>query len=249
LATHEIGVSYASLEMTREAMTMTTRNIRCSGLPALLALALLFVLHASSVAAQPWQILVFGDSLSYGFDLPELQGFPSALRRKLLADGYEVVVWNGSVPGDTSADALARIATALEYHPDLVIVEFGANDMLQHVDPRLTYRNLDAIVSICRAQGARVILAGMLSLPKNGPNYIVGFNNIYPAVARARRVALYPFFLQGVYGNPLLMQSDNEHPNALGVARIVAGIAPLVEHELKSMARHERLRLSAYKRR
>lgn len=226
---------------------MTMRNIHCS--KAFLPLALLFALLTSSAAAQPRQVLVFGDSLSYGFDLPEVQGFPSALRRKLIADGYDVVVWNGSVPGDTSADGLARIATALEHRPDLVIVEFGANDMLQHVDPRITYRNLDAIISICRAQGAQVILAGMLSLPKNGPNYIVGFNNIYPTLARTRRVPLYPFFLQGVYGHPLLMQSDNEHPNALGVVKMVAGVAPLVERQLSLMARLEKARLADYRRR
>jgi len=80
-----------------------------------------------------------------------------------------------------------------------------------------------------------VILTGMLSLPKNGPNYIVGFNNIYPDQARARHVPLYPFFLQGVYGHPSLMMSDKEHPNAAGVVRMVTGIAPLVERSLNSM--------------
>jgi lysophospholipase L1-like esterase len=37
------------------------------------------------------------------------------------------------------------------------------------------------------------------------------------------------------------MQSDNEHPNALGTARMVAGIAPLIEANLRQIrvAAHE----------
>jgi acyl-CoA thioesterase I len=203
---------------------------------AALLLALLFAAVATSAAAQPRQVLVFGDSLSYGFDLPEQWGFPSVLRRRLQADGYDVAVWNGSVPGDTSADGLRRIDSALQYNPELVIVEFGANDMLNHDDPRLTYGYLDGIIRICKARGARVVLAGMFSLPKNGPYYVEGFNNIYPTLARRENVPLYPFFLQGVYGDPALMQSDQKHPNALGTQRMVAGIAPLVEHSLRTIA-------------
>jgi acyl-CoA thioesterase I len=206
---------------------------------AILWMALPMVTFACPAAAQPLQILVFGDSLSSGFDLEESQGFPAVLKRKLLADGYDVMVWNGSNAGDTSADGLARIDLALEHHPDLVIVEFGANDMLDGVHPKATSQNLDAIISIIQAHGARVILAGMLSLPKNGPHYVVGFNNIYPALARARHLPLYPFFLEGVYGHSHLMMDDKQHPNALGVVRMVAGIAPLVERSLKSIGSHK----------
>jgi acyl-CoA thioesterase I len=213
---------------------------------ALAPIALLYAFLASPALAQPMQVLVFGDSLSSGFELPEEQGFPSVLRRKLIADGYDVIVWNGSTPGETSGEALSNISTALEYHPDLVIVEFGGNDMLEHIPPQQVYRNLDAMIAIIRGQGARVILAGMLSLPKNGPRYVVGFDEIYPTLARARGVPLYPFFLQGAYGNPLLMKSDNEHPNALGVRRIVAGIAPLVERSLRSVGRSDGLQVTRY---
>jgi acyl-CoA thioesterase-1 len=199
------------------------------------AFALLLSFLAAPALAQPLGVLVFGDSLTNGFDLPENQSFPAQLKRRLLADGYNVMVWNGSVAGDTSADGYSRIGEALQVNPDLVLVEFGANDMLDRTDPRVTYRYLDAIIRVCKARGARVILAGMLSLPKNGPNYIVGFNNIYPALAHNLRVPLYPFLLAGVYGHPGLMQSDNEHPNALGTARMVAGIAPMIEASLRQI--------------
>jgi acyl-CoA thioesterase-1 len=224
------------------AMTMKPLNF----LSTLAAFALLLCAISAPASAQPLNLLIFGNSLTYGFDLPESQGFPAQLKRRLLADGFDVMVWNGSNPGDTSADGYARINQALQYNPDLVLVEFGGNDMLDRTDPRVTYRYLDAIIRVCKARGARVILAGMLSLPKNGPNYIVGFNNIYPTLARSHHVPLYPFILAGAFGRPALMQSDNEHPNALGTAVMVAGIAPLIEANLHKIrvashaARHPR---------
>jgi acyl-CoA thioesterase I len=188
---------------------------------------------ARAAAALPLRVLVFGDSLSSGFKLPEQAGFPSVLLRRLRADGYEnVIVLNGSVPGNTSGDGLQELPSALQYGADVVIVEFGGNDMLEHVNPQTTYWNLDAIIRISKAQGARVILAGMLSLPKNGPYYDAAFDAIYPALAARDRVPLYPFFLSGVYGHPGMMQPDHEHPTAAGVRRIVAGIAPMVEKSL-----------------
>jgi acyl-CoA thioesterase-1 len=202
---------------------------------SLFVAALAACLFAAPANALPLKVLVFGDSLSSGFELPEQAGFSSVLLRRLRFDGYgDVIVLNGSVAGDTSEEGLRRIPSALQYGADVVIVEFGGNDMLERVDPRVTFNNLDSIIAICKAQGARVILGGMLSLPKNGPFYNAEFDRIYPALARKNKVSLYPFFLQGVYGHPGLMMSDHEHPNILGVQRIIAQIAPLVEKNLRA---------------
>jgi len=42
---------------------------------------------------------------------------------------------------------------------DAVLVEFGANDALRGIDPRLTYANLDKILARLKASGARAMLA------------------------------------------------------------------------------------------
>lgn len=185
------------------------------------------------VAAQPLRLLVFGDSLSSGFHLPDGAAFPNVLARRLHSDGYgDVIVFNGSEAGDTTSDALQRLPSALQIGADLVIVELGGNDMLNETDPQTVFSNLDQIIRLCKAEGARVILAGMLSLPKFGPAYTVSFDAIYPTLATKHKISLYPFFLSGVFGDPRLMLSDREHPNVFGVQRIVAGILPIVKKNL-----------------
>ena len=197
---------------------------------------MLYSLIASAPAgAQPVRLLVFGNSLTSGFKLPPGTAYPDVLARRLHADGYvDVLVYNGSVAGETTAEALQRCPSALQYGADLVIVELGGNDMLNGTDPRMVFENLDQIIRFCKAEGARVILAGMVALPKFGPAYKASFDAIYPLLASRYKISLYPFFLRGVFGDPRLMLSDGEHPNPFGVQRIVAGILPIVEKNLKN---------------
>ena len=57
---------------------------------------------------------------------------------------------------------------------------------------------------------------------------------IYPALAKSYDVSLYPFFLDGVAGDPKLDQPDGLHPNAQGVEIIVQKILPSVEALLEA---------------
>ena len=52
---------------------------------------------------------------------------------------------------------------------------------------------------------------------------------IYPELAAAHGVLLYPFILDGVAGEAALNQPDGIHPNAAGVDVIVKGLAPKAE--------------------
>ena len=63
------------------------------------------------------------------------------------------------------------------------------------------------------------------------------FYAIYPALAKAYDVPLYPFFLDGVAGDPKLNQPDGLHPTAEGVEVIVRKILPSVEALLKQTNR------------
>ena len=196
---------------------------------ALLTLAWLVPSSALEAAeSAPVRILAFGDSLVHGYGLAANETFPVQLERALLEAGYRVEVLNGGNSGDTTAAGVARLDWALADRPDLALVELGANDGLRGIDPGETYRNLDAILSRLKAEGIPVLLAGMLAPRNLGADYAQAFDAVYPRLAEAHGVALYPFFLDGVALQPELNQADGIHPNAAGVALVVERILPSV---------------------
>jgi acyl-CoA thioesterase-1 len=73
----------------------------------------------------------------------------------------------------------------------------------------------------------------MLAAPNLGRDYGERFNGLFPKVAKSCGAKLYPFFLEGVVTEPNLMLGDRIHPNARGIERIVAKVAPLVAQELR----------------
>lgn len=184
----------------------------------------LLALSAAAVAEQ--RILALGDSLTAGYGLAAEDGFTRQLEAALEEAGVNARVVNGGVSGDTSAGGLARADWLLAEEPDLVIIELGANDALRGLEPADTRRNIDALVTKVRESGARVLLVGMMAPPNLGREYADEFNRVFPAVAKAHKVALYPFFLDGVAADPALNQADGIHPNAKGVSVIVERMLP-----------------------
>jgi acyl-CoA thioesterase I len=192
-----------------------------------IALALVHGLLAPAEAAER-RILALGDSLTAGYGLPAEDGFTARLEAALKAAGVAVKVINGGVSGDTSAGGLARVDWLMAEKPDLVIVELGANDALRGLEPRETRLNLDKVIGRIRKAGAALLLAGMKAPPNLGRDYGDEFNRIFPELAKQHKVALYPFFLDGVAADPVLNQADGMHPNAKGVSVIVERMVPAV---------------------
>jgi len=123
---------------------------------------------------------------------------------------------------------LARLDWSLAEKPDLVILELGANDTLRGIEPKVVRANLDSMMTKIQASGAKLLLIGMRALPNLGEDYEKEFERIYPELAQAHGVTLYPFFLEGVAMDPKLNQPDGIHPNERGVAAVVERIAPIV---------------------
>lgn len=184
---------------------------------------------ATASEREPVRLVVLGDSLVAGYDLPEEDAFPSQLERVLIERGHDVKVVNAGVSGDTSTGGLSRLKWAVADGTDLVIVELGANDALRGVPPKNTAKALHAIITRLKIRGIAVLLAGMRAPPNMGPDYEVEFNAIYGRLAEQLDVPLYPFFLDGVAANPNYNLPDGMHPNAEGVAEIVERIRPTVE--------------------
>ena len=174
-------------------------------------------------------IVALGDSLTAGYGLPPGQGFAGQLQDALRARGHDVSVIDAGVSGDTSRGGLARLDWSVPAKADAVIVELGANDALRGLDPSITRKALGTIVIRLKARGQAVLLAGMKAPPNLGDDYAAEFNAIYPELAAAEEVLLYPFFLDGVAADPALNLADGIHPTREGVARIVEKILPSVE--------------------
>jgi acyl-CoA thioesterase I len=193
------------------------------------ALAIVLLLLAGGpAAARTISIVDIGDSVTAGLGLPVGEAFPARLEARLRQDGLAVTVVNAGVSGDTTAGGLARLDWTLADKPDIVIVALGGNDALLGIDPKTVRANLEAIIGKIQASGAKLILLGMLAPPNWGEAYQRDFDAIYPDLARAHNVPLYPFLLEGVVMNPALNQPDGLHPNEKGVAIMVDRVAPLV---------------------
>lgn len=190
---------------------------------------------ASPVAARTIRLVVLGDSLTAGLGLPPGKAFPDRLQAALRARGWDVDVLNAGVSGDTAADGLARYDWAVPANADALIIELGANDMLRGLEPEATKKALSAILDKAHAARLPTLIAGMRAAPNLGAEYDRAFDAIYPALAKDHDVALYPFFLDGVAGDPKLNQADGMHPTAEGVDAIVERIAPSVEEILKQV--------------
>jgi acyl-CoA thioesterase-1 len=189
-------------------------------------------LQANRAAAATPVIVAFGDSLTAGLGLPEKDSFPAQLERALKARGQQVKVVNAGVSGDTAAAGLARLDWAMPDDASAVIVELGANDALQGLDPAATKATLEKIITELRARGLPILLAGMEAPPNLGKEYVEQFRALYADLAQRYDLILYPFFLDGVALDDNYTLGDGMHPNAEGVARIVDGILPKVEELL-----------------
>jgi acyl-CoA thioesterase I len=152
--------------------------------------------------------------------------FPSVLQERLRKEGYHVTMVNAGVSGDTASGGLARLEWTLAEGADGVIVELGANDMLRGVDPEVTRAALDAILAKIMARNMKILIVGIKAAPSLGPEFKTRFDAIYPELAKKYNAPLYPFFLDGVAGEPALQLPDHMHPNPAGVVRIVDGILP-----------------------
>jgi acyl-CoA thioesterase I len=196
---------------------------------ASLALLCAAALTPRTATAEPIRIVAFGDSLTAGFGLTPQDAFPSKLAGALRAKGYDVVISNAGVSGDTTSAALARIDWSVPAGTQAVILEFGANDAFRGVQPSVIRTNLEELIRRLQARKIEVLLAGMYAPRNLGPDYYRAFDAIYPALAQKYGLLLVPFFLKGVAGVASLNQADGIHPTAAGIDAVVRVVLPEAE--------------------
>jgi acyl-CoA thioesterase-1 len=185
-------------------------------------------------AVAAFRVVAFGDSLTAGLGLDPREAYPALLEARLSAAGHRVEVVNAGVSGDTTAGGVRRVEWSLEGDVRVMIVALGANDGLRGLPVLEMRRNLAGIIERAQARRVTVILAGMEAPPNMGTSYTAAFRQVYQDLASQYRVALLPFLLAGVAGDPALNQPDGIHPNAAGARQVADLLWPLVESAVRA---------------
>ncbi|MFI4914641.1 MAG: arylesterase [Steroidobacterales bacterium] len=191
---------------------------------ALLCMPAVFPVGAASEGAT---VLVFGDSVSAGYGIRVDHGWVQLLAQRIEAEGYGFRVVNASVSGETTAGGLARLPRALDtQRPRIVVLELGGNDGLRGLPLEETRSNLDQMIRLAQAHGARVLLIGMRIPPNYGERYTDGFQALYRELAAAHKIELVPFLMDKVAQVPGLMQADGIHPTEPAQAQLLENVWP-----------------------
>jgi acyl-CoA thioesterase-1 len=166
-------------------------------------------------------VLALGDSITHGSGAAPEAAYPAQLAE---LTGWKVI--NAGVPGDTSAQVLARLPALLaEHQPALVIVSAGGNDFLRRLPDADTVTNLRGIVTAARAAGAEVLL---VAVPRPTLAAAIGAglsdHPLYDALATELALPLHAGGWAHVLGDETL-KSDQIHANAAGYRAFAQGLA------------------------
>jgi len=164
-------------------------------------------------------VLAFGDSITYGTGARESESYPAQLGTLI---GRSVV--RAGVPGEVSAQALARLPAALEEHrPQLLILCIGGNDFLRNLGKAEVEANVRRMIALAKERGAGVLLIGT---PEKG--LLVTPPGFYGEIAQQLRIPYEGKVIGEILRNSEL-KSDPIHPNARGYRLIAERLAALLK--------------------
>lgn len=205
---------------------------------------LAFSTSTQVLSADTRTILLLGDSLSSGYGIDLDKGWVRMLENRLvdqqcvdrqsektcLTEAWRVV--NASVSGETVGGGLRRLPRLLQQNsPDVVIVELGGNDGLRGYPVQRMRLELRKIVDMAKANGAQVLLVGMMIPPNYGPTYSDAFSAQYVELSKTLDIPLVPFLLDKVVFTEGYMQQDRIHPTEKAQTQILDNVWP----ELKDL--------------
>lgn len=160
-------------------------------------------------------LLILGDSLSAGYQLPIQQAWATQLSEHWKKDPKGPLIVNGSISGDTAGQGLERLPGLLKMHqPRWVLIEMGANDGLRGFPPPDIQRDLSQIITLVKQAKAQPLLMQIRIPPNYGRRYTDSFSAIYPKLAEQYQIPLLPFFMEKVVAKPEWIKPDGIHPTA-----------------------------------
>lgn len=170
-------------------------------------------------------VVAFGDSLTYGTGAAPDESYPARLEKLL---NRRVI--NAGIPGEISAEGLARLPEVLDEHrPALLILCHGGNDMLGQLDRAALKANLRAMIALAQSRNIPVLLLGV---PE--PRLKLNTAGLYDELAEETGVLYEGGVLASVLQWPST-KHDMIHPNAAGYEQVAtalfdaladAGLAP-----------------------
>src|SRR5258706_10709253 len=188
-ASPAVTLKSISRRMTRSLVPLLTV------LPMPRALRIVFVLLvmclASTAAAAPAKtVLVYGDSLSSAYGMPERQGWVALLDERLKNERPDYSVVNASISGETTPGGLARLAKVLERtKPAIDVLGLGPNDGLRGLPIAQMKKNLATMIERAQGAGAHVLIVGMRLPPNYGTDYAGSFERAFAELAKAHKTA------------------------------------------------------------
>jgi acyl-CoA thioesterase-1 len=188
------------------------------------------VVAATSAYSAPKNLLVLGDSLSAEYGLQRGTGWTGLLQQRLQQSKADYRVVNASISGDTTIGGRNRLPALMTQHkPEVLVIELGANDALRGLPLKTSQDNLQAMIDLARQQKAKVLLVGMQIPPNYGPDYTRRFAGMYQDLAKSNKVALVPFFFEGIAADLSLFQADRIHPNEQAQPRLLDNVWPYLK--------------------
>ena len=195
-----------------------------------LIVASLVAMPANAQVINPQAIVIFGDSLSAAYGIKQDEGWVALLQQRLNEQKIFGQVVNASISGETTSSGLSRFADMLkQQNPNIVVIALGGNDGLRGLNVAEINSNLDKMILQAKAINAQVLLLGVKIPPNYGLKYSQQFSDNYQQLAKKHAIKLVPFFLDGVAGNPKLIQADGLHPLAIAQPKILDNVWPTLK--------------------
>lgn len=190
------------------------------------------------------QILVFGDSIAYGFWDKE-GGWVTRLRKfldeKSLADpSFYCPIYNLGIDGDTSEDLLKRFKSEvkgrLKENETIIIFAIGINDSLyfqsrksQWVPPKRFRENLQKLVDFAKKFSSKIIFLGLTSVDETKVDpvpwlpeasykneHIRRYNEIIKSICTLNKTYFIDVFGKWINLDYKELLEDGIHPNPQG---------------------------------
>jgi acyl-CoA synthetase (AMP-forming)/AMP-acid ligase II/lysophospholipase L1-like esterase len=189
------------------------------------------------------RVICFGDSLT---SCGGQDGRYSDVLQSRFPD-HEII--NKGVGGETFVDAKARLREdVLDLKPDVVVVEFGANDWWKDERPYTAWaQDLEEVVLACQGVGAKVVVMGVFWHYRNGDGELVekvygideravAFRQLEKAVAEKLGCEYVPNHQLEIIGNRCCWR-DRNHPNENGNRSVATLLEPALEKLLGCKAK------------